>query len=189
MDLRIRRTLTNIRNAFLELVVEIGFDNLSVQALCERAVINRATFYRHYRDKYDLAERLLDVLFQFKPTPETDPLAQAVELFEHVGQYAAFYRAAVGRGGIPQFRERIQAEIEAGLTEGLNINSAREGDYIVPSVLTIRYMAAAQAGFVQWWLENDQPFPAEEAARYLLYLHAEGGSRALRPMPASGGDG
>jgi hypothetical protein len=49
----------------------------------------------------------------------------------------------------------------------------------MPQALAIHYLAAAQVGFIQWWLENEMPFPPETAAVYLVNLHQRGGSWAL----------
>lgn len=179
IDLRTQRTLTNIHNAFLELVIEIGFANLSVKALSERAMINRVTFYRHYKDKYDLAEQLLDVLFQYEPNPELEPLAQMTEVFEHIGRYADFYFAAVSGDGIPQFQERLLRETEHALRAQVAMYGYTDDSARMPPVVVIRYLAVAQTGFVKWWLENKQPFPPAQAAEFLLQLHVEGGSWAL----------
>lgn len=57
-DLRVKRTRSAIKNAFLELLSEKPFDNISVIDIAERAMINRSTFYLHYQDKYDLLKTL-----------------------------------------------------------------------------------------------------------------------------------
>lgn len=45
VDLRIKRTQKSIKNAFYELIVEKGFDHISVKDITERAMISRNTFY------------------------------------------------------------------------------------------------------------------------------------------------
>ena len=66
-DPRVLRTRKLIGEAFLAVLTEKGFEDLSVQDVADRAGINRATFYAHYADKYallaewirkDFAERL-----------------------------------------------------------------------------------------------------------------------------------
>ena len=47
-DLRVKKTHLAIRNAFLELLSEYDYDKITVTMLCERAMINRKTFYAHY---------------------------------------------------------------------------------------------------------------------------------------------
>jgi AcrR family transcriptional regulator len=53
-DPRILRTRKLIDEAFLSVLNDKGFEELSVQDVADRAGINRATFYAHYGDKYDL---------------------------------------------------------------------------------------------------------------------------------------
>ena len=53
MDLRKERTLKLLADAFLELMYEQGYGNITVSQLCDRAMIRRATFYRHFSSKED----------------------------------------------------------------------------------------------------------------------------------------
>ena len=62
VDLRIKRTQKSIKNAFYELIVEKGFDHISVKDITERAMISRNTFYLHYNDKFDLLNKICDEL-------------------------------------------------------------------------------------------------------------------------------
>ena len=58
MDLRVQRTRKNIINAFLKLRSKKPLEKISVKELAELAQINKATFYLHYKDVYDLSETL-----------------------------------------------------------------------------------------------------------------------------------
>lgn len=80
MDLRVQRTKRNIINAFLELRAARPIEKITVKELSERAFINKATFYIHYRDIYDLSEQLeneaIETILNDLPQPEnlfTDP--------------------------------------------------------------------------------------------------------------------
>ena len=53
-DLRVRVTNMLIRRAFMELLKQKPLQNISIKELCEKAEINRGTFYAHYTDVYDL---------------------------------------------------------------------------------------------------------------------------------------
>lgn len=63
-DQRVRLTKTMIKNAFLELLSAKNIRHISVRELCEKAQINRATFYSHYMDIYDLKEQLENQLIE-----------------------------------------------------------------------------------------------------------------------------
>ena len=58
MDLRTKRTLRSLREAFYELRRELPLERVTVRALCERAEVGKATFYLHYHSVYDLSDRL-----------------------------------------------------------------------------------------------------------------------------------
>ena len=41
-----------------------GFENVTVQHIAERAPVNRATFYSHYHDKYDLLDKSIEEMLE-----------------------------------------------------------------------------------------------------------------------------
>lgn len=63
-DPRIIRTRNLIIDAFLDLIKEKDFNTISVKDITERATINRATFYRHFTDKYILLEKILNQMMK-----------------------------------------------------------------------------------------------------------------------------
>ena len=58
MDLRVVKTKKNIREAFIEMRKKHSLDEIKVNALCEKAMVNKTTFYNHYQDIYELSEEL-----------------------------------------------------------------------------------------------------------------------------------
>ncbi len=75
MDLRVVKTEKLIRETFLEMRKELPLEKIRVKEICDRALINKSTFYKHYSDVFDLSDkmenefiaRLLDII-------ETDSL-------------------------------------------------------------------------------------------------------------------
>lgn len=53
LDLRIEKTYLSLHNAFTELLEERRFEDFTVNELCQRAMIRRTTFYKHFADKYE----------------------------------------------------------------------------------------------------------------------------------------
>lgn len=58
MDLRVKKTKSAIINAFLQLRSKKALERITVKELSDLAQINKATFYLHYKDIYDLSESL-----------------------------------------------------------------------------------------------------------------------------------
>lgn len=64
MDLRVKKTINNIKDAFYELRKKKSLDKISVKELSELAMINKATFYLHYHDIYELSDKLESELIE-----------------------------------------------------------------------------------------------------------------------------
>lgn len=58
MDLRIEKTRQAITNTFIELRSKKPLEKITVKELCEKARINKSTFYSHYADIYALSDAL-----------------------------------------------------------------------------------------------------------------------------------
>lgn len=58
MDLRVQRTKRNLINAFIKLRTTKPIEKITIRELADLAEINKATFYTHYKDIYDLSEQL-----------------------------------------------------------------------------------------------------------------------------------
>ena len=75
MDLRMKKTLAAIRNAFIELRSHKPLEKITIKELTEKAEISKATFYLHYQDVYDLSssiqEEVIDEVFSNIENPET----------------------------------------------------------------------------------------------------------------------
>ena len=52
-DLRVRKTKKALFDAFIKLLSQKSFDEITVNELCDEAGVRRATFYKHYADKFD----------------------------------------------------------------------------------------------------------------------------------------
>src|SRR5215469_8328086 len=119
-DLRIRRTHHFLQEAMIELITEKGFEAITVGDITERAMINRATFYRHYQDKYDLVAKIFEetanrLVEHMKPLHKDTRLSVTenlpeiwIQFFEHVAEHARLYRAMLGKNGSSWFAARMR---------------------------------------------------------------------------------
>lgn len=54
LDLRIQKTYLTLTNTFLQMLKEMPFEEIRISELCDRAMIRKSTFYKHFGDKYEL---------------------------------------------------------------------------------------------------------------------------------------
>lgn len=57
-DLRVMRTKKAIEHALIALMEDNPLEKITVQDICQEALVNKGTFYRHYHDKYEVASSL-----------------------------------------------------------------------------------------------------------------------------------
>ena len=53
IDLRTQKVYSSLIEAFKNLLIEKSFEEITINELCDRACTRRATFYKHFSDKYD----------------------------------------------------------------------------------------------------------------------------------------
>jgi len=120
-NLRVRRTQKLLREALIELIDEHGFEAITVGEITGRAMVSRASFYRNYKDKYDLVEQIFEEAIQalkdFVSLPGAEHPTIWVKFFEHVAEYDHLYRALLGRNGSPWFVSRMRTAIMVMMRE------------------------------------------------------------------------
>lgn len=180
-DLRVRRTRKLLQKALLEATAEKGFAHVTVRDIVERAMVNRATFYRHYQDKYDLLRQYIEELSgmidsQAGATSSDDgrapsadsPPAGLVRLLRHMQANADFYRVMLGNQGDPAFcAQSFRGYIEQGFRQMLASQPPQTNPARPPVDLTVSYILNAGIGAIVWWLETGQHCPPEQMALWL----------------------
>lgn len=182
IDRRKQRTRRILREALISLILEQGFDAVTIQDITERADLRRATFYLHYKDKDELLMTVLQEIFdeliqQIEPIMQGDMLAGKTQVepfrvtFQHVGENSDLYRIILGGQGGAAIAQRIRAYLAAIVARSLRDAPPQSLD--MPSDVIANYLAAAELGLISWWLESGQPYPAEQMAQmaHRLILH------------------
>lgn len=63
-NLRITQTKQFLINAFYNLASQKDFEKITIANITKEAQVNRATFYAHFNDKYDLIDYIMGILPQ-----------------------------------------------------------------------------------------------------------------------------
>ena len=149
MDPRVKRTRGLIVRAFDELIAEQGHTELTMQEIAERAPVNRATFYVHFRDQDELFDRFISEAFREELRHRLPPSASFDKetlniLILAVCIYLKGLTTACSRTD-RQFRPLIEARVQSELYELLL-------DWIEASLLNGYQLAAPEvtAAVVSW---------------------------------------
>lgn len=184
MDLRVKKTRIAIRNAFWELAMAKGTERLTVSEVCAKAMVNRATFYRHYEDLQDLAERgtqeFLDELWTYGEPPPEDPSRfdtskpphNMVLMFRFVEEHAEFFRFALGRQGVSYFVSHLRSYFEEVARQRIPVVMNNRTRPVLPTSFVAKTVAGQLLTSVIWWLEHDCEPSVDTMAQYTMALVA-----------------
>lgn len=173
LDRRQQRTRKLLRDALIALIIERGFDELTIEDITEKADLRRATFYLHYSNKEDFLLKVLQETFdelvvQMEPLIQGDQLAGKTQvetyevMYRHVGENGELYCVILAGQGGAAIARRIREYLAGHVQKALKL---LEPDFSpVPSEVLANYMAGAELGLMTWWLENGKPYSPEQMA-------------------------
>jgi len=161
-DPRVARTQKLLRDAFTSLLQEKSFESISVQDIAERATVNRATFYAHFQDKFDLFESLIREGFQEKLAGGDSGNEDSIDrtLYSLTINVFTFIDDAYGHCKLdkvfgPQLQRTLHEELLAYLSRWLS-----KADALVAS--------SAMIGAALDWRSNHTKVPADRVAREIV---------------------
>jgi len=196
-DPRIERTREALGDALIELIEEAGFEAVSVRSIAERARVNRATFYQHYRSKDDLLLRVSEAAFDglaaeagpidVENLDFQEPPLQLVLLFEYLARHRSFFRAVLGKTGVSLFSTRMREYLATYIRRRIGALHALypAATPILDDAFIGEYVAGAVMGVVIWWLESEKPHSPAYMADRFGWLSAAGAYRLLGIDPPS----
>lgn len=113
-DRRQRYTQMVIKQTLLELMTTRAIDKITVSELCQKADINRGTFYLHYVDIYALLTEVedeisADIKLAVKKMTMGNQLDMLIGICRYIQSNALFARAYFSEHGNKQFIRKIMA--------------------------------------------------------------------------------
>lgn len=188
-DPRVKRTRKLLQQAFVELLTEKGFRTLSVQDIAERATVNRATFYAHFEDKYDLMESYIREGFQQMlasklpaPAPFTlDNLHLLIcTVFEYLAQVRDHQCKPTDKQYIaPLFEATVQDELYKFLLDWLKQIPSSDTHCQVAFDTAAITMSWAIFGAGLQWSRGGRKTSIEEMTRHVVAVLTGGLSEAV----------
>ena len=187
-DLRVVKTKKLIFRAFVDLISEKGLAAITVHDIAERAMINRSTFYSHFRDKQDVIDQVFPyILLPMLSSVENNIIESGnvireekiveilTKLFLQIKQEKKFYLLVLkGRNNLVlmnTFKKFLQEHFSAVFSK----LEVKNGDQVIPNDFIISYLVTTFMSTIYWWLENGCPLPAENMARVMIKLISSAG--------------
>lgn len=192
VDRRVQRTRQLLNQALMALIVEVGYDAITVQNIIDRANLGRSTFYAHYQDKDDLLlsgmeEVVHSLIWGDEDSPVEDEgqresrrILSALPVFRHAQEQYDLHKAIVGGRGIDVIIKTIQDHLSSHIQEQIERLVPQGQTPTVPPVVMANYLAGSLMTLLKWWLDNDMPYPPERMDEMFQQLAMPGVWEAVR---------
>jgi AcrR family transcriptional regulator len=176
MQRRVARTRAAIEDAFVQLVLERGYDRVAVEDICDRADLARATFYAHYPNKravqFSVFNRLTEDLVQRLASQGGPPTVVRRDAISAAYQQAAelpdLYRACLSDARTRQAHlSTLSRYAEQNFRERL---AALDRQPRVPVPVMARAFVGAHVAVLEAWLAGELDGDVEELASMALDL-------------------
>ncbi len=189
IDPRVKRTRKLLQQAFMELFREKGFASISIQDITERATVNRATFYAHFTDKYDLMDSIIREEFQrtvaeqLPPNPGWNITSLRALIRATFGFLDQFHHGCKPTNtAFPLMERAIQQELADILLDWLKQAPAGNAASIsagrrVPAKTLASVLSWAIFGMAVQWSHSERTASAEEMTNQVLPVLTEGATR------------
>jgi AcrR family transcriptional regulator len=182
VDPRVKRTRELIVRAFNELVAEKGHTGLTVQEIAERATINRATFYAHFKDQYELLDYYISEAFREElwrrlpdsPGPSKENLKALVfAACEFLSKLETNCRRS-DRQFRPLIEARVQGELYELLLGWIEASAEKASGWSVAPEVMASVVSWSIFGAALDWSRNGMAPSPEEVADQVLSVIFEG---------------
>ena len=180
-DRRIQRTRHMLSDALFALIVERGYDAITVQDITERANVGRATFYLHYKDKEELLsaslKQLVNELTRYVEPNSGSPATYktlSVRVFQHIAQHHDLYHALLGESGPPIISIRMKRYLTVLIQNYVITPLIARGKAGVDPELLAAHAAGSLLALLVWWLDHNLVQSAEEMGTLFWRLMTPG---------------
>jgi len=175
-DRRVKYTKMVLKESFIKLLGEKDISKITIKEICDDADINRATFYAHYADQYDLMRKIEDELcdnidsyLTGYTTHQTGfNLIRALEkIFEYIKENAELCRLLLSERGDLNFQKRVME-----LIYDLHIDELTSGGRILKEDAEYihSFTITGCIGVIQRWLNDDMKKSAADMAEMVVKL-------------------
>lgn len=187
-DPRALRTRESLREGLMQTVIQKPFREITVNDITNAAGVNRATFYLHYEDKYDLLEDcatnlVIEIRNDIQNTLDIDinhlpdstgalHYDRMIIILTHFQKHRDFYLAIMGKNGDPLFHTVLRESASAWIKQAFTTVLEKQKRHVDSDLLDmmVRFQSAGHFDVIAWWLEQNMHTPMEVMAQRLAQI-------------------
>ena len=178
-DRRVLRTRKMLLKGLTDLLREKDIKDISVKELADYADINRCTFYLHYKDVYDMLEKIetelvddfntmLDSCIETGPNP--DPYTFMCTFFSYANEHQETLSALLGKHGDLAFLNYMKGIVQERMHFIWEKDKYRTDNFEYYSAFII----SGCLGLVEKWVQNGFEESPEDMAKMAAKMILQG---------------
>ena len=178
MDLRIQKTYMALTSTFYELLEEKRFEDITVNELCDRAMVRRATFYKHFGDKYEFFTFIIREIqgeFDKEITGSLDtdmPIDFYITIVHRViiflTERERLIQSVLKSECFPSLLRILSEQVEFDILQKLKENAEKGYRLIADPEVMARFFTGAILETLQWWLTHKKSISLESVERQIV---------------------
>lgn len=179
-DLRVIKTRKNLYESLLYLLKEKTFEEIKVSDICEKALINRSTFYAHYNDKYELFADLIESLksslkeeltINHHISNSKEYYLEMLKIFlDHIDQKRDIYSAIMLHNKNSIIMDMIYDTLNEEIKKRIETEKNHKN---IPSEIIAKFYLGAVFNVGTEWLKNHSIYSKQNILDYLEILIPE----------------
>jgi len=176
-DLRVIKTRNLLYNTLLDLLKDYPFEKIKVSDICNKAKINRSTFYSHYNDKYELmvdfmnnlkyslVEQLEKNNYNYSLNTKEYYLEMIRLLLDYIEEKKQIYQFALVNNENSLLVEILENTIINDITNTIGKNKVA-----IPSDIISKFYVGGVVSIVVSWLKGNIKYSKKEILEYFSKL-------------------
>lgn len=172
-DVRVKRTYKLLSDALARLLQSKSFEDLTVLEICEEADVHRATFYKHFVDKYDFLNtcikiKLEDLSFEkIESSNSPEMMRKSIRrMFSNVLLFVEhnkdFFSAVSSDKYSASLNDTLCGAISSFIEERLRMRKDIEKSIGPQIPMIANYYAGAIVGLIKWWAKEENSCSVHE---------------------------
>ena len=170
-DRRVTMTKRLLKDALIELLRQQSIYRISIRELCQRADVNRTTFYKYYGSQFDLLADMEDDIITFVNSTvarhEASPEQIIKALCEYLEDNLEFARLIITNNIDPAFPQKLfSSEVIQGIVRKnyVRTHDEAEVEYLY------NFITYGAFRMLCLWLNKEDREPPEKLARLIIQM-------------------
>lgn len=177
LDIRVKKTYRHLIDGMFTLLNRKAFEDITVLEICEASGVHRATFYKHFSDKYDFLTFCFESMFKelpFDKSPRDLTKEGAKQYYmDIVNDVVSFveknkqlFRNVSDVNQSQIFMSSLTDSVAALLEKRIHVKLEEGNSFSSPAPMLANFYAGALIGIIKWWVVNGDDYTIADLQKF-----------------------